>query len=329
MKPVIVVGGGMAGIAAARELTAAGLPVTVLDRGRRLGGRMASRTIDGRVVDIGASYFTVSDPVFAAVVEDWRQRGLAREWTATFSAIEGAERTEKSGPMRWGAPRGLRSLVEDLAADLDVQQRTVSSVAPGLVVNTREAAVVGAAAGEAAGGEAAAVVLAMPDPQARRLLHPEFVAEAEALDDPFEPVLALTARWERRTWGDLDGAFVAQDPLVAWIADDGRRRGDDAPVLVAHSTPEFAAEHLVAPDEAAPLLTLAVRDLLGIADESAATQVHRWTFAKPTRRRDETFFLGDALVGLCGDAWSDRPRVESAYLSGRALGAALAERLGG
>jgi renalase len=313
MKPVIVVGAGIAGIAAARVIAEAGRTVIVLDRGRRIGGRMASRRTDDRVVDIGASYFTVSDPAFESLVEDWRGRGLARPWTDTFLAIDGAERGEKSGPMRWAAPGGLRGLVEDLANGLDVREQTVSSIGPGLDVG---------------GLEAAAVVLAMPDPQARRLLHPTYAAEIEALDDPFAPVLALTARWPERVWPDLDGAFVANDPLVAWIADDGRRRGDSAAVLVAHSTSEFAAEHLAAPEEAAPLLAIAVRDALGIDTEPTSTHIHRWSFAKPTGQRDASFFLGDALVGLCGDAWSEKPRVEAAYLSGRAVGAAIAERLG-
>ena len=47
---------------------------------------MASRRVDGRAVDIGASYFTVSDPEFEPVVTDWQQRGLARPWTDTFHA---------------------------------------------------------------------------------------------------------------------------------------------------------------------------------------------------------------------------------------------------
>ena len=114
---------------------------------------------------------------------------------------------------------------------------------------------------------------------------------------------------------------------LGWIADDGRRRGDDDPVLVAHSTSEFAAEHLDAPQEAAPLLALAVRDALGLSTEPESTHVHRWTFAKPTGQREATHFLGDALVGLCSDAWSTKPRVESAYLSGLELGQAVAARL--
>ncbi len=300
-------------MAAAQALRAAGHDVVILDRGRVIGGRLASRRTDGRPVDIGASYFTVSDPRFEAVVEDWRSRGLARPWTDTFAVAAAGTLSDKPGPMRWAAPRGLRSLVEDLATGLEVQRRTVERVRPGLDVD---------------GLDAAAVILAMPDPQARRLLDPAYAAEIAALDDPFDPVLALTARWVSRTWADVDGVFVSDHPLISWVADDGRRRGDDAPVLVAHSTPGFAAAHLDDADRTAPALARAVRDVLGIDTDPVSTHVHRWTFAKPTGTRSEPYWLSAALVGLCGDAWSDKPRVESAYLSGRALGAELADRLG-
>ena len=68
VDPVLVVGGGISGIAVALEVQRAGLSVLVYDRGRRLGGRMASRTTEGRPVDVGASYFTVSDQTFAIVI---------------------------------------------------------------------------------------------------------------------------------------------------------------------------------------------------------------------------------------------------------------------
>lgn len=310
---VVVVGAGISGVAAARTLAGAGLPVVVLDRGRAIGGRMASRRIDDRVVDTGASYFTVAEPEFEQVVQDWQHRGLARPWTDTFSVAGDGVLTPKSGPVRWAAPGGLRGLVEDLAQGLDVRQTTVEAVTPGLRVD---------------GEPAEAVVLAMPDPQARRLLDPAFEEELAALDDPFEPVLALTARWTEASWPGVDGVFVSGDPILSWIADDGRRRDDFAPVLVAHSTPDFAAEHLGAPDQAAPLMELAVRDVLGIASEATSSRVHRWSFARPTGRREQTHFLGGQRIGFCGDAWSDKPRVESAYLSGVALGRALAEQLG-
>jgi squalene-associated FAD-dependent desaturase len=53
VKPVAVIGGGWAGIAAAVELTAAGLPTTLFEAGRVLGGRGRSVRIDGRTLDNG------------------------------------------------------------------------------------------------------------------------------------------------------------------------------------------------------------------------------------------------------------------------------------
>jgi renalase len=172
----------------------------------------------------------------------------------------------------------------------------------------------------------------MPDPQARRLVgdHPV----ADALDRAWEPVIAVAARWADRTWdgvsptGRFDGAFVNDDPDVAWIADDGRRRGDDAPVLVAHSTPELAARHLDDPAGAAPAVLQAVRRLLDVG-QPEDVHVHRWTFARPTGRREEPYALaeGDRLVGACGDGWGETPKVETAWLSGVRLGRALSDRL--
>ena len=306
---VTVVGAGLAGIACARTLQRAGVEVVVLERGRRVGGRMASRRIDDRPVDLGASYLTVSDDAFAAVVDDWAARGLARPWTDTF-AVAGGE--SKSGPLRWGAARGLRSLVEDLAEGLEVRLETpVSTVrrdGDGWLVD------------HTATG---AVVLAMPDPQARRLLAPE-VADALPADGTFDPVLALAARWPERVW-DFDGLFVNDHPVLDWVADDGRRRGDGAPVLVAHSGTAYAARHLDDPQAAGPELARALADLLG-APLPTSTLVHRWTFAKPSGSRSRPYALIESGLGLCGDGWAEKPRVEAAYLSGRALAHALLTR---
>ncbi len=327
MDPVIVVGGGISGMSCARVIASAGVPVTVLDRGRGVGGRMAAPVLDGRPVDTGASYFTVSDDAFATVVRDWEQRGLAHRWTDTFDVFDsGTPGERKTGNDRWAAGRGLRSLVEDLADGLNVERHTVESVVP---------------AGESDqitvdGRPASAVVLAMPDPQARTLVNPASSLWA-ALDDPFEPVLALSAGWDTRTWGSLasesglagafDGAFVNGDEHLSWVADDGRRRGDDAAVLVAHSTPTLAAAHLKDPDGAQTPMLKALMSLLGISESPRWTHLHRWSVAKPTGAREQTFYLDETNIGVCGDAWSQRPRVESAYLSGAALGSAIVDRL--
>ena len=301
-----VVGAGIAGTACARVLRAAGHDVRVLDRGRVPGGRMASRRLSGRVVDTGASYFTVSDDGFRAVVDDWADRGLARPWTDTFwTATPQGLGEPKTGPVRWAAPDGLRALVTDLAAGLAVeQQHDVAEVGPGPVVD----------------GEAYdTVVLAVPDPQALAVLRDE-PAAALLRDRPWEASLSVAAGFPARTW-DVDGVFVSGSPVLSWVADDGSRRGDGAPVLVAHSTPEHAAQHLADPEAGVAAMVADLRAVLGLPVPSW-TSVQRWTYAKPVGTREQAYGLA-GRVGLCGDGWG-ASKVEAAWVSGTALGQALA-----
>ncbi|MDG4801685.1 FAD-dependent oxidoreductase [Micromonospora sp. WMMD980] len=313
---VVVVGAGIAGVACATELVRAGIPVEVRERARVTGGRMASKRFDGRPADLGAAYFTVDDPDFAAVVADWQAAGLAREWTDTLVAYGPRGREQVSGPMRWAAPRGLRSLVEHLAAGVPVtHDRLVMTVEPGP---------------RADGRTAEAVVLAMPGPQAALLLDPALAEATRAVAaQRWSSTLSAVLRFPSRRWPDFRGAFVNDHPVLSLVCDDGDRRGDGAPVLVAHTTPQFAAGHLLQPTGARAAIEQAVRDLLGLGEPAASTHVHRWTYARPAAVGEGgTYHLDRDGIGLAGDAYG-RPRVQSAWRSGHDLGRALAARLAG
>lgn len=328
---VLVVGGGISGVACARELASGGVDVRLVDRGRRLGGRMAARTVDtvvGRhVVDTGASYLTARDPGFSAVVDGWAERGLARRWTDTFHLSDGDGLVgTKVGPVRWASAGGLRSLVEDLAEGLPVEHpREVTEMVP-----------LGAGAGGGVlvdGERYDAVVLAMPDPQACDLLPP--AAVPLLLQEPpsdWRPSIAVYAAWTARCWPELDGVFVDGSPVIDWVADDGRRRGDDAPVLVVHTTALFAAGRLDDPASAVPHVLADLERVLGqeLAEPEWA-RAHRWSLASPVRERPAPEFglTPDGTIGVCGDAWGERPRVEAAWLSGTRLGRELVGRLDG
>jgi renalase len=326
-QDVVVVGGGISGVACARALGGAGTPVRLLERARRVGGRMSSKPLPadaGRVVDLGAAYFTVRDEEFANVVESWRQRGLAVPWTDTLSSREpDGSWSSKSGPERWCAPGGLRSLVDDLARDLRISYgHTVTSVGPGPTVDGRAAR---------------AVVLAMPDPQAARLLDPALEAATVVADRAWRPVISVALGYGHRSWEHpslpgsspaplrLRAAFVNGHPDVDLVADDGDRRGDLAPVLVAHTTAERARRHLDDPEGAIAPVVAAVTELLGLSDTPAWTHAHRWSYASPAEPHDGEFWIDGDLVGLCGDGWGS-PKVETAWRSGTLLGRAIADR---
>jgi renalase len=125
-----------------------------------------------------------------------------------------------------------------------------------------------------------------------------------------------------RVWPVFDAAFVNDHDVLSLVADDGARRGDGAPVLVAHTTAATARAHDSDPDSAVAPVVAAVRGLLGISDSPVWTHAHRWRLARPDRHRDKAFYLGVEGIGLAGDMWGT-PRVETAWRSGTALAEAL------
>jgi predicted NAD/FAD-dependent oxidoreductase len=281
----------VAGLACARELVDAGVPARVLERGRVVGGRLASQRMDGRYADIGAAYLTADDHSFQGRLDSWRVAGLAEPWTDTLLSFSGGSGTPvpTRGPMRWSAPGGLRSLAEDLAGELDLTLEHELLKLP---------------------EQDDPIVLAMPGPQARRL-----IAMDEARRQEWSPVLAAVLTYPERVWADFRGAFVNDHPILATLCDDGDRRGDRAPVLVAHSTAAFAQPRLQDPAAAADDLATAVAELMRL-NEKPQVYVHRWTFAQPTPGTGQ--FAKQGNVYLAGDAFG-KPRVQTAWLSGRAV----------
>jgi predicted NAD/FAD-dependent oxidoreductase len=251
-------------------------------------------------------------------VQGWEARGLARPWTDTFHVATGdGPEGVVTGPMRYAAPGGLRSLVEDLAAAL-----------PALVHPRDVEAVVRTDAGASVDGDAFdAVVLAMPGPQAGDLLADGDPAHAAIGELRYDPVLTLVAAYDERCWHELDGVFVNDSAMLRFVADDGRRRGDDAPVLVAHSGSVVAAAHLDDPASAAPMLLDALAHAVGATAKPAWFDVRRWSLAKPRNQADAAYWF-DGTIGVCGDAWGSESRIETAWTSGNALGRVVAAELG-
>ena len=333
MPTPVVVGAGISGIACALALAERGYHPLVLDRGRRVGGRMATRAIrdsgtalDGHAVDIGASYFTVRDPKFRALVDQMLRAGVIREWTNTFHVAEDGAMRSTTGPMRYTAARGIRTVVEFMADQLPdpcvssgVEVETITLDSGRLVVN---------------GTPADAIALCLPGPQALRILdaaEPTLQqAISAAADRTWEPVIAVTTVYDERCWEEFDAVFVNGDPTLSWIANDGSRRGTGAPVLVSHLTPTAAVRHLEEPSGAIEEAVISTRRTLSIDAEPIWASAQRWTFARPTDASPEPCFLDpDISLGLAGDAWAGGPRVEAAWMSGAALGGHLAARLDG
>ncbi|SCL42155.1 Phytoene dehydrogenase-related protein [Micromonospora pallida] len=66
---VVIVGGGLAGLAAARRLHRAGVPWRLLEAGDRLGGRVATDRVDGYLLDRGFQVLNTAYPKLGALLD--------------------------------------------------------------------------------------------------------------------------------------------------------------------------------------------------------------------------------------------------------------------
>src|SRR5581483_4817813 len=67
--PVVVVGGGVAGLTAALELAEGGAAVTLVEAAGRFGGKITTSRVDGLVIEGGAESFLSSKPAALALVD--------------------------------------------------------------------------------------------------------------------------------------------------------------------------------------------------------------------------------------------------------------------
>src|SRR5512146_1128134 len=77
---VAVVGAGIAGLACAQELARADAKVTVFERSRGLGGRLATRRQGAVAVDHGAQCVTARGRAFARYAEIALRAGALDAW---------------------------------------------------------------------------------------------------------------------------------------------------------------------------------------------------------------------------------------------------------
>ncbi|MFG1882332.1 FAD-dependent oxidoreductase [Micromonospora sp. NPDC049102] len=66
---VVVVGGGLAGLAAARRLHRAGVPWRLVEAGGRLGGRVATDVVDGYLIDRGFQVLNTAYPRLGTLLD--------------------------------------------------------------------------------------------------------------------------------------------------------------------------------------------------------------------------------------------------------------------
>lgn len=312
----LVIGAGIAGLSAAQRLHEAGLGVTVLDKGRLLGGRMSTRRSADWVADHGAQYFTARDPLFRVEVARWQQAGAAALWTPRLCAFEsGSVRASSEKLQRFVGVPGMTAPAQLLAEGLRLRN--------GITVTALRRDEDGWWVACAEQGELEerfdAVVVAVPAPQAVPLLAPVSSSLAsEATRARMQGCWAVMLRFDAPLDLPFDAAFVNDGPL-RWVARNGSKPGRDGQeTWTLHASAAWSEAHIEDDSDAvAQDLVDAFKALGGSA--AAAWTAHRWRYAiTDSAVNGGCLWHPTQRLGICGD-WLNGGRVEGAWLSGRAL----------
>ena len=312
---VIVIGAGMAGLAAAQQLRSAGRRVLVLEKSRGVGGRMATRRTDTAQWDHGAQYFTARSAPFRRQVAHWLRSKVVHRWHEPIYAWDGTTLQTSSPQQRFVGRPTMNAPLRAMAAQLDIQllaQVTqIKRVNDNWLVQS-----------DSQHWQAPQLLVALPAPQAAQLLPAAHPLHKVVAQIQMQPCWAVMLSSQHAIHLPFAGLFVNEalhDDVLSWIALDSSKPNRTGQHWVLHATAAWSQAHLEdSPDVVIDALCQAFGRLLKQWGQSKpswrAASAHRWLYAGG---HSEAVIAQDANDGLAiaGD-WLAGGRVEGAYLSG-------------
>jgi len=340
---IIIVGGGVAGLTLSRALRRRGVPSVVLERARGVGGRCATRRVDGRPVDHGLPFLHGRTDAFCAELASLDADTLLEEWPTVRDGDGSPCRPEAftDAGHRVAIAEGVNRFPRHLARGLDVRvdARVVAVTAP-----AADAPQWTVTLESGDNLRARALALAVPPQNALDLL-----ATSPVLPDAVRGLVPLLELVRMVSCLTVIAIYPEGTPAPAWqisypraseivhsVIHDSSKRVPGTPLtLVIQARAAWSRAHVGEAREAwaAVLLAEAARlhgDWLG---RPRASQAHAWRRARVAPGAELVGPLalrlaGGALFGCAGDGLHRAGGVEGAYLSGLQLAAQFLELRG-
>ena len=314
-RQIVIIGAGLAGLAAARLLQQAGHKPLLLDKGRRIGGRCGTRRSEGYLFNHGAQFITASSSDFSVFCRDAAAAGIIAEWDIG---------------RRWTTYTGqpsMRALPSWMATGLDIHQMCeISHINRGIdgrveLTTTADKTF-----------SAEQLIITAPAPQTERLLanvSPHLSALAQQAQ--YAPCWTIMAGFDDQLQSlPLFGSDLSD--MISWYVVEGARPGGtaDAPAITIQASGIWSQTHLEEEaDHIAEAIFTEFVSRTGLSAKPALLQAHLWRYAKviiPSiadhNRDDGIFIAGDWCPPETAQTDSGTPyiptgsRAEDAFLSG-------------
>lgn len=303
----------MSGMAAAHTLASANLPILVLDKGRGISGRMATRRWEEATFDHGAQFFSARTTAFQEFVEKAKQLEVAQEWWPGIA--------DNQHP-RWIGTAGMNAVPKLLAEDLTIlKSKKVIKIREkenGWEILTED--------GD--NFQANSLIITIPAPQAIELLKNSGIVlpDSPLPQIAYHPCLVVLAKLDQPSGIPAPGGLQTNGNVVSWIADNFQKGISQTPCATIHASPEFSTQHLDGDLQVAGELILEVAKELIAPAQVQDWQIHRWRYSLCYQRHAEPFWEADTKAPLLfgGDGFG-MGNVEGAFVSGIAMAKEILE----
>ncbi len=314
---VAIIGAGLAGAVLAQRLHTAGHAVSIFEKSRGPGGRMATRRANGFAFDHGAPWFTVQGAPFHDFLAPHMATGVVAQWPGRFVrvAADGTAQPVQNVPPCIVTP-AMNALAKALVAGADLH--TGVHVAP-----LREPHLLHDSEGTAL-GRFDWIISTAPGPQAAALFAD--LAPLTLAPDHMSGGFTAMFGFGEDVAPDWDAAHFDDDVIASIVvnsAKPGRNGGGGA--FVAHAQTAWAEARINEETTAIrPLLAAAFTHLTGIDARLAEySTAHRWRYAHANAGFADGFAMcPEAGLAACGD-WCAGGGVEAAFTSAAALAGEL------
>lgn len=326
MQRILILGAGISGIMAGKTLQAQGYQVTLIDKARGPGGRLATKRLADWQFDMGAQYITGSSPMMQNLLQEWAQQGLVSPWQGNFAFWQDhAFHPHQGAPRYVGTPR-MSALSRGLGAELNL---CCGQAVTRLQHHHQHWQVT-----LADGSQHSADILlsTIPQPQLRNLLAsaPDLAGiDPQLPAGTYQPCWAIGYRLHNPWPAPFDSISFKDHALLDIVCAESSKPGRQTdPVLSVHCNATFSAANLdIHPDELSQQVLHTLQELLGAPLLVQDYHTHRWLYAKAhpsTASTDKApcLWLPEWQLGVGGDIFS-AGKVEGAVTSGLALAAAV------
>lgn len=319
---IAIIGAGLAGLTLARRLAPLA-SVTLFEKSRGLGGRMANRRRGDFAFDHGAQYFTARSEGFKAVVTKALAAGSLATWPEAVPTLgrSGERKPDpRAGETRYVGAPGMTGLANHLASGLDIRKQTKVAA---LASEDGRWRLRDADQGDL--GLFDLVLSTAPAPQTARLMPGDFAGHLALARTRMSGCFTLMIGLDTDPGLGFEAARIDTGILSFIAVDTTKPSRSGKPALVVHSRNDWAERNMETDKEAVRTAMLAALTERTGRDFSGAPwlDLHRWRFANVEEPAGEPFlFDPDLGLGACGD-WCIGNRVEAAFESASALADAL------